>query len=1387
MSDVNSRLLMRILAAVSLALVAVWVFTTRSVGPLPARPVVFQPATDADAPRPDHPGEAVLFRRISLQDEKGDIPLDGLMRGVAQAKAMVQSAATGPSGGGISRLAWTWLGPGNIGGRIRSIVISPINTNAMWVGSVSGGIWKTTDGGATWQVVDDFMANLAVSTLVMNPVTPSIMYAGTGEGFYNADGIRGAGVFKSSDGGTTWAQLASTAGANWQYVNRLAFSPNGSTLLAATRSGTWRSIDAGLSWTQVITLETLDVNFDPTNNLKAIASGNYGRVWYSTNGGATWTPASGITSGRVELAYAPSAPSIVYASVNAASGSIYSSTNGGQSYALVSTGSNYLGTQGWYDNIIWVDPTNPNTLIVGGIDLWRSTNGGNTLTRISQWQSAPTFSAHADHHAIVNDPNFNGASNKTVFFGNDGGLYKTSDVYAVALTSGWQELNNNLGITQFYGAAGNANSGVIIGGTQDNGTPRYGGGTETWSTMFGGDGGYNAADPTDSNYFYGEYVYLNIHRSSNGGTSSDYISGQYWNGSAWAWKSAPYRIDDAQLNQANFIAPFILDPNNANRLLAGGGSLWRTNDAKTTNTTTTGPTWASIKASTGSNISAIAVAASNSDVIWVGHNNGDVYSTTNGTAITLTWTRADLGTPNLPGRQVTRITIDPANPQKVYVTFGGFSADNVWRTINGGATWSDITGSGLTGLPDVPVRSLVINPNNSNWLYVGTEVGIFASEDGGTTWTVPQDGPANVSVDELFWLNSKTLIAATHGRGLYKAVLDTVLSGSATVSEVIGNNNGVIDPGETVGLQVALTNGGAIAATGVTSTLRLITGSAAAINTVSAYANIAAGSTQTNTALFTFNVNPAQPCGTALTFVFTATYNVTQTWVTTFSVPIGAVVLNAPITYTSVDVPKAVPDDNATGVTSTLSIGAAGTIGDVNVRLTSITHTWDSDLVINLTSPTGTSINLINQRGGDGDNFVNTILDDAAAAAISSGTAPFTGSYRPEGGLSSLYEQSQAGTWTLTLIDVAAGDGGTLNGWGLDIRPLTYICAPYNPTVQLSAANYNVNESAGTATVTATLNISTATTITANYATTNGTAVAPGDYATTSGTLTFTPGVTLSTFNVSIVNDAVVESSEGFTVTLSSPSNATLAAPSSATVTISDNDQPSISLSSATYDVSEGAGSTPITATLNQAAPYTVTVQYATSNGTATAPADYAATNGTLTFTPGVTQTAFNVTIANDSTVESSEAFTVTLSNPSNATLAAPASATVTISDNDQPQVQFSTATYLANEGDGTALITVTLDQPAIVNVSVQYATSDDTASAGSDYTPISGTLIITAGLTTATFSVPIVNDAQFEAPEALNLALSAPVNAGLGVLSQATLTLSDNDFGVFLPLINKE
>ncbi|HMV96976.1 MAG TPA: S-layer homology domain-containing protein [Anaerolineales bacterium] len=725
---------------------------------------------ETDEKEADHPEEAREYRALAWRDENGNIPADGLFTAAQQINEMRAQQGNNPQA--ITSAGWTWIGPGNIGGRVRSIIIHPTDTNIMWAGSVTGGIWKSTDGGASWNILTDFMSNMAVTTMVIDPSNPNILYAGTGEGFTGNREISeplGGGVFKTTDGGSTWTQLSSTNNSNWYFVNRLAIHPsNPQILLAATYTGLWRSTDGGSSWSSVLTGYMADVNFNPSDGNKAVAGNQFsGQAYYSTNGGVSWGSTNTGGNGRVEVAYAPSSPSTVYASVDNIGGQLWKSVDGGVSYALVNSGNDFLSGQGWYDNALWVDPTNPNTLVVGGVDLYRSTNGGSTLTQISEWWNSPQ-SAHADHHVIVEKPGFNGTSNTTVYFGNDGGVYRANNVYTVVGTTGWTELNNNLGITQFYGAAGNATTGKIIGCKQNATTQIYtpAGGTEGWTTTFGGDGGWSAADPTDDNYLYGEYIYAQIHRSVNGGVYSDPIWGEYWDGSSYQYKNPPYIITDTYNSNANFISPFILDPNDSNRMLVGAASLWRSNDVKAPNTTTTGPSWYVIKSSTGYNITAIAVAPGNSDIVWVGHENGDVFKTTNGTATNPTWTRADTGSPALPNRYVTRITIDKNDNNKAYVTFGGFSTDNVWATTNGGSTWADITGSGATGLPSLPVRSLVIHPNDSNWLYIGTELGLFASSDGGATWGLPHDGPTNTPVDELFWMGTK-LVAATYGRGLF--------------------------------------------------------------------------------------------------------------------------------------------------------------------------------------------------------------------------------------------------------------------------------------------------------------------------------------------------------------------------------------------------------------------------------------------------------------------------------------------------------------------------------------------------------------------------------------------------------------------------------------------
>lgn len=787
---------------------------------------------DPDARRADQPDEARRFRGLQMKDENGEIPIDGLqkarkqidrMRGFQEEKA---KAAGKPEGLEVAAIApgdWTWLGPGNIGGRIRSIVIDPVNPNNMLVGSVSGGIWRTTNGGVLWAPVDDFMANLAVSSMVIDPTNSNIMYAGTGESLvlvqlernFLSDTLRGDGVFKSVNGGVTWSQLPQTRSADptvcggggvgcpWSYVNRLALAPDGSTLLAATINGIRFSTDGGATWNLGVgTLNNLfaDIDFDPSASQRAVAGGLSIAV-YSTDAGQNWIPASftpniaanGAT-GRVELAYAPSNPLIVYASVDqnnvpSGQGAIYRSIDGGRNYNLVNTSiNNLLGGQGGYDNIIWVNPQDPNFVIVGGVNLFRSIDAGINWTGIADGANG---SAHSDHHMIVAHPGFNNSTNKTAYFSNDGGLYRADDVSTVSPTSGWTELNNNLGITQFYGAAANS-AGVIVGGTQDNGTLRYSGDAQNWTSMSGGDGGYAAADPADNNYFYGEYINLGIDRSTNGGASSTYVycNPVPTNPNGGPCVSPAVGITDA-FNGANFIAPFILDPNEPNRLLAGGLSLWRTNDVKNVNPAQNNglPTWTAIKPPVSNGlippsfipISAIAVSPNNPDFVVVGHNFGDIFLTFDGTGTnppvtaqcvpgnSPCWVKIDR--PGVPNRFVTRLTIDETrSPNWIYATFGGFANNNVYVTKDLGATWTDVSGSGTTALPSVPVRSLVINPIRPNFIYVGTEVGVFASQDAGASWELPQGGPANVSVDELFF-NAGRLFAVTHGRGVYKTAL----------------------------------------------------------------------------------------------------------------------------------------------------------------------------------------------------------------------------------------------------------------------------------------------------------------------------------------------------------------------------------------------------------------------------------------------------------------------------------------------------------------------------------------------------------------------------------------------------------------------------------------
>ncbi|GEM_PF-1144583 len=364
------------------------------------------------------------------------------------------------------------------------------------------------------------------------------------------------------------------------------------------------------------------------------------------------------------------------------------------------------------------------------------------------------------------------------------------------------------------------------------------------------------------------------------------------------------------------------------------------------------------------------------------------------------------------------------------------------------------------------------------------------------------------------------------------------------------------------------------------------------------------------------------------------------------------------------------------------------------------------------------------------------------------------------------------GTYTLTIFGASSSDG-------FEIAPASNFTFTVSyPTVRFDAAAYSVSESAGTATMTVTLDISPTQVVTIPYTTIDHTAIAGIDYVTTTGALTFTPGLTLTTFAVPILDDALDESDKALTVTLGNPISVAVGIPGVAVLTIMDDDPPpEVQFSAAVYSADESGGAASITVTLSGASTFTVTVDYATSDGTATAGSDYTAIGGALTFAPGQTVQTFKIPVLDDALDETDETLTMTLSNPDNATLGTPNPATLTLlDDDDPPTAQFSAAAYSVGESAGTVSLTVTLSAVSGKTVTVDYATSDGTATAGSDYIAIGGALTFAPGQTVQTFEIPVLDDALDETDETLTMTLSNPDNATLGTPNPATLTLLDDD-----------
>lgn len=719
------------------------------------------------------------WRRLAWSDEHGNVTVGGFRRAIQQKKALAnKQASQGPQ--------WVTQGPTDLAGRTCCLAISPTSPLTMWMGSAGGGVWRTYDGGSTWTPVGDQLASLAVNALALDPNSTNTLYAGTGEGYYTSDAIGGFGIFRSTDGGTTWAQLPSTA--VFTHVNRIAVDPaNSSIILASVQpGGIYRSADKGATWTQVLRAQSGQaLAFSPSKPTRVIgtvldynaAAGQWFNYAVASNdSGQTWTKAAGglnalLGKGRIETTPLVKDANTVYGA--ATDGNVWKSVDGGASYTVVTNAGNTGASLA--SNAIWVDPTNASRIVVGGDNAYESTDGGVTLNQISDG-TVQSIQPHPGINWIGATSAYDGVTNKAVYVCTNGGVFEAPDITTASTGLGWVPHFQGAVTSQFYSVAGDGTSGLIIGGLQDNGTQAMYANlliSNNITNNLSNEGGFVAIDPTNASNLYGELGGLQVFQSTDGGLDVQAITSG---------------LTDASTNDCNPVAPLIIDPNNPHVLLGGGASLWKCGNAGSTN-----PTWKSIRAPGSALISAIAVAPSNSDLIWVGQNDGTIAMTTNGTASNPTWaTISGPGTSSpIPNRYIGRILVDPSSSNVVYVCLGGFTSNNLWETTDGGSTWTSITGTSGAALPQVPIRAIARNPGSPNSLYVGTEVGVFSTTNGGMTWTLSSDLDVNVSVDELTYMNhSESLLAATHGRGIWMlpAVATTISNLALSPSSVQGGS-----------------------------------------------------------------------------------------------------------------------------------------------------------------------------------------------------------------------------------------------------------------------------------------------------------------------------------------------------------------------------------------------------------------------------------------------------------------------------------------------------------------------------------------------------------------------------------------------------------------------
>tara|TARA_R110002096_G_scaffold386418_3_gene580486 strand:- start:34473 stop:38996 length:4524 start_codon:yes stop_codon:yes gene_type:complete len=673
---------------------------------------------------------------------------------LSQAFNAVQQAQSTTNGGN-----WVAKGPFNgspIGGigRINRITFDPNNSTIVWAGAPAGGLWKSTDGGTSWSSNTDLLPNLGVSDIAIDPNNSQIMYLATGD--RDGGNTYSYGVLKSIDGGQTWNTTGLVHNvSNMNRISDIYINPNNTNIIVvSTRQGIYRSTNAAASFTQVqsgvfnsIEQKPGDPNILYTSTIINASSD----IWKSINNGISWTqisssniPTSGIR--RFELAVTADDPDYVYAIAgNASNGfeGIYKSTNSGLTWTKTTNSSspNLLGWrangsdsggQAWYDLALAVSPTNKDILYTGGVNIWRSTDGGNNWSISAHWTGSGSAAfVHADIHHLIFNPD------GRLYAGTDGGVYRRP-----SSNNNWVSLNDGMNITQYYRiSADGIDTSLVAAGAQDNGTHLYDNGT--WDHILGGDGMDCAVNPKNPSIIYASSQYGNFRKSNNRGNSFN----------------ANFGLSSNVRGTGAWVTPIRVDPIHPDTLYIGYSSVYRSFDG--------GNNFSAVgNGYNGNNIDQIAISPTHTHVIYIA-DGGSLYRSDN--------YASNFSSLAAPGSgSITQIAVGYDDPMHVYITRSGYSSgQKVYESFDGGGSWNNIS----LNLPNIPANCIVPEISQANGLYVGTDLGVFYKDDNMDNWVPFNSGLPNVIVNDLeINYQDRKLKAGTYGRGLWQSPLYTDIS-----------------------------------------------------------------------------------------------------------------------------------------------------------------------------------------------------------------------------------------------------------------------------------------------------------------------------------------------------------------------------------------------------------------------------------------------------------------------------------------------------------------------------------------------------------------------------------------------------------------------------------